>query len=233
MAVSRLRALPLVGEILATGTVTDAGGQKHKLRSGTAERFLDALHDTVLRLRPAVAVEIGMANGMSSLAIAAGLMAAGPAGRFISIDPFQTRDWHGVGCENLRRLGFADRHRLLEEPSYLALPRLVAEKTAVDFAYVDGWHTFDYTLVDFFYLDKMLPVGGVVAFNDAGWRAVHKVIKFLLTHRRYEEIDVGLKREYGRPIPSLRKLVGGRSGADRYFRKVEDWEPKWDFYAKF
>jgi hypothetical protein len=25
----------------------------------------------------------------------------------------------------------------------------------VDFAFMDGWHTFDYTLLDFFYTDKL------------------------------------------------------------------------------
>ncbi|MFO1184043.1 MAG: class I SAM-dependent methyltransferase [Bauldia sp.] len=230
---SHLRSIPLVEEILTSGQVTDATGARHKLRSGTAERFLDALHDTVVRVRPATAVEIGMANGVSSIAIAAGLMAVPSSGRLISIDPFQHRDWHGVGVEHMRRLGFGDRHTLMEEPSFLALPRLLERGTVVDLAYIDGWHTFDYTLVDFFYLDKMLPVGGVVAFNDAGWRAVHKVIKFALSHRRYEEMDVGLKREYGSPIPSLRKIAAGRSGADRYFRKLENWEPKWDFFANF
>jgi len=230
---SQLRSRPLLNEILSTRVVTDAGGGQHKLSSETAERFLDALHRSVLATKPKLVIEIGMAYGIASLAIACGLQDAGEEGQLISIDPNQSTDWHGVGVENIRRLGFESRHQLIEQPSYLALPRLLAERTTVDLAYIDGWHTFDYTLVDFFYIDRMLPVGGIVAFNDAGWRAVHKVIKFVATHRKYAEVDVGLKPEYGTPIPSFRKILSGRPGQDRYFRKLENWEPRWNFHARF
>ena len=42
---------------------------------------------------------------------------------------------------------------LIEEKSYECLPRLVNEKQIVDLIFIDGMHTFDYTLVDFFYGD--------------------------------------------------------------------------------
>ena len=112
----------------------------------------------------------------------------------------------------------------------------------MDFGYVDGWHTFDYALLDFWYLDKMVPAGGVVAFNDCGWPAVEKAIQFVETHRRYTEMDVGLPKTYTRPtgvMDVLRALKYGRVGdyfrrrEDRYFRKAEVWEPRWDFFAKF
>ena len=57
-----------------------------------------------------------------------------------------------------------------------AVPPLHLESAAVD-----GWHTFDYALLDFWYADKMLDVNGVVGFNDCGWRAVSKAIGFVLT----------------------------------------------------
>jgi len=67
---------------------------------------------------------------------------------------------------------------LILDKSFNALPQLLKNKTELDFAYIDGWHTFDYTPVDFFYIDKMLKVRGIVAFNDVSWRSVHKVINF-------------------------------------------------------
>src|SRR5437016_5634832 len=129
---SQLRSRPLLNEILSTRIVTDAAGGRHKLSSETAERFLDALHRTVLDCRPKLVVEIGMAHGIASLAIACALQDAGDDGRLISIDPNQSSDWHGVGSEHIRRLGFESRHQLIEQPSYLALPRLLAERTTVD-----------------------------------------------------------------------------------------------------
>ena len=42
----------------------------------------------------------------------------------------------------------------------------------------------------------MTPKNGVIAFNDCGWAAVEKAIRFVETHRRYREVDVGLPRSY-------------------------------------
>ena len=47
---------------------------------------------------------------------------------------------------------------MIEEPDYLALPELVRQQLAPEAAYVDGKHSFEYVLLDFFYLDKLLPV---------------------------------------------------------------------------
>jgi hypothetical protein len=55
---------------------------------------------------------------------------------------------------------------LHEAPSFQVLPKLQADGLRIDFAFIDGCHTFDYAMVDFFYIDKMLRVGGVVVFDD-------------------------------------------------------------------
>ena len=36
-----------------------------------------------------------------------------------------------------------------------------------DFIFIDGWHTFDYTLVDMFYADRLLRIGGYLLIDDA------------------------------------------------------------------
>ena len=50
------------------------------------------LYSLVRWLRPQVTVEVGMANGLSTLFIASGLRDNG-YGRHIAIDPFQSSDW--------------------------------------------------------------------------------------------------------------------------------------------
>jgi hypothetical protein len=107
-----------------------------------------------------------------------------------------------------------------------------------DFAFIDGWHTFDYTLLDFWYLDKMLEVGGVIGFDDCGFPAVLKVIQFLQSHRKYEEIDAGLSVPTSRRLRNaVKRLMGQRTMIkttwNRYFRKVQQWEPNWDYFADF
>ena len=44
----------------------------------------------------------------------------------------------------------------LEAFSYQCLSRLTEEHVKIDFAFVDGQHTFDYVFVDFFLIDKNL-----------------------------------------------------------------------------
>ena len=57
----------------------------------------------------------------------------------------------GQGVRNVAAAGFANMHRLMEEYDYIALPQLVAEKAQFDMVFIDGYHSFDYTFLDFFY----------------------------------------------------------------------------------
>lgn len=228
-------------EMLQSGTTLDERGERQPLHSHIPARFAEALYRTVLARRPGLAVEVGMAMGASTLAILTALDEIGGNGRLISIDPYQAA-YKSCGLAAVRRAGLAARHEHITQPDFLALPQLLAAGTQVDLAYIDGNHTFDFVLLDFWYLDRMIPVGGVVAFNDCAMPAIHKVIKFLLTHRRYAELDVGLGTSYvgyTHVRRVIRRLTGAapqsfyRNFADRYFEKKEEWEPKWDFFADF
>jgi predicted O-methyltransferase YrrM len=225
---------PLLQRILETGKVQDGEGKDVEAGGAITPDLAVTLNAAVKRFRPKTALEVGMANGVSSLSILSALDEVGGEGRLISFDPNQTAHWHGVGILNVRRAGFGARHMLREQMDYLALPALLAEGQRIQFAYIDGWHTFDYTLLDFFYVDKMLDVGGVVAFNDCGYRAVNRVLHFVRTHRRYKPVDVGLARNFGRSWRSqLGRRLANISHEDRYFQKVEQFEPAWNFYARF
>jgi predicted O-methyltransferase YrrM len=232
----------VVRDILATRITQTPAGERVPLNSCIDAINADALYRHVRTQQPRLAVEIGMANAISSLAILTALEENGGAGQLISIDPNQSTQWRDCGRASVARAGLAARHRVIEKSDALALPQLLAEGTPIDFGYIDGWHTFDYTLVDFWYLDKMVPKGGIVAFNDCGWPAVHRVIRFVATHRRYREIDVGLAPCYLRSLSLktlLMKLKHGRLAdywvrhEDRYFVKSEVWEPRCNFYARF
>jgi hypothetical protein len=148
-----------------------------------------------------VSLEIGLAQGISSLFICEALAEVG-AERHIIIDPFQVAvpeadfprnhasgyngHWKGIGLYNLKKAGYEGLVEFHGEMSYAALPRLVAEGRRVDFAFIDGSHLFDYALVDFFYVDMMLKPGGVMVLHDT-WHypAVRKLCRYMLTNRRY------------------------------------------------
>jgi len=204
-------------------------------RIGVPLEYAVGLYRAVLTKRPQTVLEIGMANGASTLAILSALAQLGGDRLLISIDPGQSGQWKNAGVNNVRANGFSSLHRLIEEPDYLALPDLVRQGLTPEAAYVDGWHTFDYVLLDFFYIDKLLPVGGIIGFNDCGWRAIHRTLRFVVTHRKYSEMDVGLQPNYrGRNlIATVGRRVLNQVNNDRWFTKTAQWEPAPNFYASF
>lgn len=229
---------PVIKEILLDRTTITLKGDKIPVHSDIGIAHAEALYQAVLRTRPSVVIEVGMAFGVASLAILTALRKIDQGGKLLSIDPLQTPDWKGSGLASIARAGLKEWHEMHEDYDYKVLPRLLESGLKIDFAYIDGWHTFDYTLLDWWYVDKMLIPGGIAVFNDCSWPAVDKAIKFVITHRKYTEIEAGIARQSLRRKKLLSALSLGLlkvplDGRDRYFRKDANWEPKWDFYAAF
>jgi hypothetical protein len=167
-------------------------------------------------LDPTVTLEVGLAHGISALFICDALNVRNGT-QHIVIDPNQHRDsWDGTGIANLRRAGYGDIVRLIEAPSYRALAELEGSGQRIDFAFIDGWHTFDFALVDFFFIDRMLNVGGVVAFDDADWPAIRKVCRFVKTCPAYSVLGV----DGSDPERSLKRCISERLLRHGPFRKL-------------
>lgn len=236
-----LEQCPELKALFDTSRATTPAGETIPVHSNISLVHAEAIYRVVLQEKPKFAIEIGMAFGTSSLAILTAMRDAG-GGHLVSIDPNQSKGWRRCGRAAVERAGFGECHRLIEETDFRALPRLLEEGFEPQFAYIDGFHTFDYTTLDWWYIDKMMKPGGIIGFNDCGWPAVDKSIRCLLTHRRYEEIDAGLAF---RPVKRTRRtelrrwLSGRRAEAfyrhdeDRFFRKTEAFEPRYDFFAEF
>ena len=86
--------------------------------------------------------------------------------------------------KNIRDAGFAPLVDFREQRSEVALPRLLEEGVTLDFAFVDGWHTFDQVMVEFYFINRLLRVGGVIAFDDANRRSINRVVRHALTYPR-------------------------------------------------
>jgi len=141
---------------------------------------------------------------------------------------------------------------LLEGCTHQVLPALLARGVKIDFGFVDGWHTFDYTLIDFFYIDKLLRTGGLVSFHDCHYGGVfdkskRKVISFALSQRHYRLLS-------GRRLTALLRTehwsgnYASSSASSKFIRslnlrletgnlltleRLDPWEPNYDYFAKF
>lgn len=133
-------------------------------------------------------LEIGFANGISALYI----LSSSKKNTLVSIDPFQKTQWNNNGIKILTNSKLISRHNLIEKKSYEAMPELLKDNEGkFDFIFIDGWHTFDYTLVDFFYADKLLRKGGIIVVDDAKHQGVAKCLKYIDTNYNnfYKKID--------------------------------------------
>jgi predicted O-methyltransferase YrrM len=261
---------PVIEEIYRTGKCVDLAGKERKVTGAVPREDALVLQDMVRFVKAKTTLETGVAFGLSTLAICEALKEARPSAdytdyadspssnsgrgtegvRHYGVDPEQNSIHGGAALVSLKRAGLDSVFELLEGPSHLMLPKLLDKGVTLDLAFIDGWHTFDYTLLDFFYLDKMLRPGGVLLLHDRSWPSKQKVMRFIMTHRRYKELPV---RSSVRPgfFKWLRRVVAAKwhwlrgapfgivtaAIANRpevaAFLKLESFEPDHRFFRNF
>jgi predicted O-methyltransferase YrrM len=167
-------------EIFDTNRVFARNGTAHPLQSNVSLPEALELYTAVRNLRPEFSVEIGLAHGVSALAILAAIAANGTGHHYL-IDPFQS-NYGYCGETMIERGGYHDLHTFLERFPEEALPAL----PAIKFAFVDSSHLFDLTLLEFVLIDKKLEIGGVVALHDTCMPSIQAVMRFVLANRPYE-----------------------------------------------
>ena len=202
--------LPFFARCSSPGTALDEQGERTRLHSHIPERFAEALYRTVLARPPRTRHRGRNGDGLLHARHshrAPGDRRARPSScrSTPTNPPTRTVAWPRSGARAWPRATGTSRNRTSSR-----CPACWPRVPGSIWRYIDGNHTFDFALLDFWYLDRMSPVGGVVAFNDCAMPAVHKVIKFLLTHRRYVEMDVGLRAsyvDYSRVRGAIRRLT--------------------------
>jgi hypothetical protein len=180
-----------------------------------------------------------MAQGMSTLAILHALAKKG-RGKQTAIGPYQCRavdyydpslgpseagGWEGIGLAMVERAGLTHMLQWIEEPDYLALPRLLERGERYDLIFIDGYHTFDYVFLDYFYSDLLLNEGGFLVFDDVLLPMVHKVCWFVETHKAYRRLGPSMTHPLNtayRAFMAAQRLLGlrGPRNADREWGSI-------------
>jgi len=243
----------LLKEILSSNSIKLPSGETKELHSNVSTDEGHFLQEIILSTKPQMSLEVGLAYGISTLFMCEALEKVG-CQKHIAIDPNQYDDnWEGIGMHNLKIAGYEKLVDLICKPSFQALPNLLEQGYKFDFAFIDGWHTFDYTLVDFFYINKLLNIGGVVAFDDADWPAVRKVCRYLTTLPSYEIMAEKITPKFSMKRKLLTRLVNsstklknickpeflipdtelGLRGSCVAFKKIGEDPRRWDFHQQF
>jgi predicted O-methyltransferase YrrM len=253
----------VLAQILETQEVTDDTGRTWPLQVHISKDEGQFLQQVIRDVQPRVSVEIGLAFGVSTLYIC-DAMSEVCGQKHIVCDPDQSsgidKGFHGIGLKNLHDAGYDGLVDFHPNSSHILLPQLEREGARVQFAFIDGWHTFDYTFIDFFFIDRILDVGGVVVFDDVMYyEAVRKVIRYALTHRAYSYYGgdghrvswkrelastvarLPLLRDISRPdvlVPDAKRGISGRYVALRKEREDvlgdgKNGSRRWDQHFEF
>jgi predicted O-methyltransferase YrrM len=179
---------PIIDEIYETKIVRDSSGNEYALSSEIDSTEGDFLYRLISSDKSIMkTLEVGCAYGLSSLHICEALRNRSSPSHVI-IDPKQMDVWHGVGISNLEKAQI-DFFRPIYEPSELALPDLLrSEPESFDLIFIDGWHTFDQTMLDIFYANRLIRVGGYIVVDDCGWRSVSAAISYYLNYPAYKQL---------------------------------------------
>ncbi|HWT79794.1 MAG TPA: class I SAM-dependent methyltransferase [Candidatus Methylomirabilis sp.] len=204
---------PYLEQLHRTGIVLAPDGRAWPINSHVSVEEGSFLQRVIRDTRPVVSLEIGIAFGISTMFICEALQEVG-SHKHIAIDLGPVRqpgtevlDRCGLGLLNIERCGYRNLVEFHEAPSEIVLPELLKRGERIDFAFVDGWHTFDNCLVDFFYVNRLLNPGGIVIFHDARMPSIRRVVRYVTNYPAY--------RVYGAATPSRPLFHSKRQGIER------------------
>lgn len=176
----------LIEKIFNSMQVQDDQGNVFKLAGNIDRTEGNYIYDIINQNKTiSNTLEIGCGYGLSSLFICSALQKRHNAKHTI-IDPFQYKDYYGIGISNLKRIN-CTFFELIQEPSEYALAKLAQTLPgAFDLIFIDGWHTFDHTLLDLFYSNRLLKIGGYLIIDDCRLPSVAKAISYFSKYPAYK-----------------------------------------------
>lgn len=166
--------------ILRSQTVVDEEGTAYPLHSHTGEAQGLLLQKLIMEIKPKKSLEIGLAYGISSLFILDALaqIKCNETVHYI-LDPEPDVYWNNIGLLNIRKAKFESMVDFRKLRSDDGLIQLIQEKQRVQFAYVDTTKVFDVVFADFYLINKILDVGGVIVFDDCGFPGIRKLVRYI------------------------------------------------------
>lgn len=247
----------VLNDIITKKTVVDGNNRETALHSEISKEEGEFLQLIIDEIKPINSVEIGLAYGVSSLFILDALNKMERQGVHYVFDPYQEKDWRDIGLSNIKKAGFENRVKFYQVPSFYGIQLLSQEGIRIQFAFIDSHKIFDQLLVDFFLLNSILDIGGVIVFDDCGFPGIRKLARLISTlpfyqvHRVNGVDKISSKRRLlqkvfsnalmGLPYffnvyPQLDLRLDESLGVNAHciaFKKVSEDNRTWDWYKKF
>lgn len=224
-----MSANQVIDEIYRMRVVHDTSGKEYELSSEVDPEEGNYLYRLISSDQSITkTLEVGCAYGLSSLHICEALRNR-PNASHVIIDPEQMSAWHGIGVTHLKRAGI-DFFDLRLEPSELALPDLLrSQPGSFDLAFIDGWHTFDQTMLDLYYASRLVRVGGYIVTDDCTWESISAAISYYKNYPAFEQAESlgrhSAKQRIARTVttalrPGFARMILPASLYSRYYRRM-------------
>ena len=165
-------------------------GKDIELSDGIPIEEVEMIYDVMSEYKPKSSLEIGLCHGISSMAICDNLKESNGINHII--DPGLKVNRYGIN--NLERAGLKDNFIHYDDVSEVVLPQLLQGDLKVDFVFMDGWLTLDHLMLDFFYIDKILNIGGIVMFDNCEMSSVKEAFNYFSQYPSYHELTSYLYR---------------------------------------
>lgn len=185
--------------LVSSGTVVAPDGERREIfpvAIGPVEGA--ALRDRVIQEEALRTFETGLGFALSTLFICEGLLANGPGGGHVAIDPFQHRPapaaettYAGVGLRTLEEAGVRSLVEFYEQESQIVLPRLLEEGRTFDLAFIDGSHRFEAVFLDLIYAGRLVLERGIVFVDDTQLAPVRRAVEFCIDNLGWEVDGAG------------------------------------------
>ncbi len=210
--------------------VIDRNGVKQKFKDITNPLQGRHIYNLIRENKFTHTLEVGLAMGASACWITQAHRDNNLNGHHFAIDPNQTAQYENMGRYLVEKCGNLQYLEVMEMTSYRALPILFervrnGEIPKFDLIYIDGWHTFDYTLVDFFYADLLLNVHGVIVLDDIKHHPVKRCFDYIKTNYPHYEV---VER-----TPVYDPKNPGITSSQATFIKVANDNRTWNYHKDF
>jgi predicted O-methyltransferase YrrM len=244
-------SINFLDQIFSTKKTFNIDGSIIEFNSGINPEEAIKLIQVIKIKKPINTLEIGLAMGSSAVCFLDTKKKYTDSCMHYAIDPNQFKDYEGAGVKIINDHNLFINFKLLEGKTHDVFHYFFENNIVLDMAFIDGWHTFDYTLIDFFLIDQILKPGGVIAFHDMYALSKIKVLKYILSHRDYrimtehilfepnkiKTIKFLLWRIFRNPLLIFSKYfwkfqIKSPFGLI-FIEKKSNFEPNFDFYKKF
>jgi predicted O-methyltransferase YrrM len=183
-------------QINDSGDVTDL----HSHTSMQQGLFIQEMFNLI---NPLNTIEVGFAYGISAMFILEMHKKLNiPNSKHLVIEPDDY--WGEAAIYNIRKEKLEKYLTVFNEISDRVLPKLYLENRKFQFAYIDTTKRFDTVFQDFYFIDRMLEINGIIIFDDCGggWPGVQRVVRYVSTLDNYVLIG-----KYGKIKMSRKKYV--------------------------